>query len=163
MNLLSKLQFGDNKTGLYNMTYLVVKCNFGVKRIYDSYTPNNTITCRDIEVTIVAPEDEDISIFSWYLKNEKRNGRVTFEILDLKHSGETQIRSLQFEDAQCVSIKEKYDIALKKRRQLTLVFTAFRIKIEDNVFASDAKNGSKEDSSSDDDVDMDKYNTEYDF
>lgn len=163
MNFSSKLQFGDNKTGIYNLTYLVVKCNFGVRRIYDSYTPNNCITSKDIEVTIIAPEDEDINIYAWYIKNERRSGRLTFDIQDIKHIGETITRTLQFEDAQCASIKEKYDVTKNKRRQLTLVFTAYRIKVEDTVFASDSKNGAKDNPSADDDVDMDKYNQEYDF
>lgn len=164
MTLKAQLQFGDNVSGIYSRTYRLVNSHHGVKRDYNSFAPLNGVKPKDIEVTVVASDVEDFTLHNWYISNDKRSGRLCFIIQDVKTGGWIN-RSLPFEDAQCVSFKETYDTSRKLRRHITICFTPARIKIETTSFfrTEKAKDTGTTSADDDSDVDMDKYNSQFDF
>lgn len=164
MTLQTRLQFGDNATENYNKEYLVVSYHNGVGRMYSAFTPQTTPKDTDIIVTLVSPSKDDLTLYEWFVNNSILSGRLLFDIVDVNSSDGIIQRSLYFYDAQCVAMKDTYDIHGKNRRQLTLTFTPAKIKIEEVTFTRDGSKDSQDDSTSDDDdVDMAKYNKQYDF
>lgn len=164
MTLSVKLQFGDNITKHYNKEYLVVNYHNGIGRMYNAFNPLSTASDRDIQVTIVSPAKEDLSVHDWFATNSVMSGRLVFDIMDVNSPGGSILRHFYFYDAQCVSLKDSYDTQSSVRRQLTLVFTPAKVKIEDISFTRDGSHTTEEAPTNDDDeIDMKKYNLKFDF
>lgn len=164
MTLQTKLQFGDNATGHYTREYRVVSYHNGVGRMFHAFNPLTVARDTDIQITIVAPSKEDLSLYEWFVDNSMMSGRIVFDIMDVKSPGGILARSLYFYDAYCVTLKDRYDIHQKTRRMLTLVLTPAKIKVEEVEFEREGyKADDRQGGKNDDDVDMDKYNRQYDF
>lgn len=164
MTLKARMEFGDNITGKYQKAYRLVSTNHGVHRDFSNYVPLGGVRAKDITVTLVAADCEDFYLHSWYMSGEKRSGRLCFDIQDIRN-GSVLTRSIPFEEAQCVSFCETYDSSRNKRRQITISFTPAKVKIESNVFSRSeaAISDTSETPDDDGDVDMEKYNSQYDF
>lgn len=164
MTLQAKIQFGDNTTRSYNKEYRVVSSHSGVKRMFNAFTPQTAARGTDITVTIISPSKEDLTLYEWFASNSKMSGRLLFDVINVNSPSGTIARTFYFYDAQCVVLKDIYSIHASTRRQLTLVFTPTKIKIEETLFSRD---GVKEVTSNalddDDEIDMEKYNQQYDF
>lgn len=164
MAIQTYLQFGDNATGMYNKKYNVVAYRSRVARAYNAFNPQSLVKCTDVEVTIVAPSKKDLTIYDWYVNNGVVSGRLVFDILDVFNSERTIKRYVNFENAQCISIKDTYDINESRQRLIKLVFTPAHITIDDVTFARTESEITTNESMNDDtNLDMDEYNNQYDF
>lgn len=135
MTLTTNLQFGDNETGLYNKSYLVVDCKSHVSRSCSAFAPQSTPVCQELEVTVVAPTKEDMELYEWYFTNLMKNGRILYHVQDISSKGEETLeRSVYFQDAFCYKIHERYTIDDNQQRLLTLSISAKQFRIEDIPF-----------------------------
>lgn len=141
MNIITHIQFGDNKSALYNKEYLVAGCMTHLSRAHSNFVPETIPSCQSMEVTVVAPGRDDLGLYEWYLTNDYRSGRVIFDIVDINSKDDGAIqREILFDDAQCYAIKECYDIEKDQRRLLTLYLSIQKCNIEDNEFLQQSAN-----------------------
>ena len=134
MALTTVLQFGDNDIGRYTKEYLVVSCHSAFGRSYNHLRPEGKPRCERVEITVVAPGKDDLSLYDWYINQETLNGRIVFNLSPNTSQDVGQQKVLMFENAQCFSLTEKYEINSKYRRVLTLAFEADMIIVEDIEF-----------------------------
>ena len=128
MALLSTLTFKDI-TNEFNV--LDFRCHFS--RRYNHFNPESAPFCERIEMTIVAPETDDYTIYEWYINRNMMSGTLTYELpVTLKNSGDK--RSIDFVDAQCFSISENYDISEMKKRLLKIVIIPEQVSMQNVSF-----------------------------
>jgi len=138
MNLETHLQFGDNKEELYGKDYLVVEFHSHFSRGYNSTRPETRPDCTSLEITLVAPDKNDLELQEWYFGKTLKSGRVLFEVMDLDVQGDcSSFRSLFFYDAQCFSIGEKYDIDGECLRLIRLAIHCRRCEMAGVPFGSE--------------------------
>lgn len=133
MPLISHLQFGDNELSIYNRDYMVkdVKCYFN--RSHDKLHPTKEACCDYIEVTVFAPGKMDMNLQEWFINNSTESGRIIVGQNDPANDNTPKWKQILFNEAQCFSLTENYQID-NKRRILTLKFVAIEVKIEDIKF-----------------------------
>lgn len=135
MALTARLQFGNNDIGRYNQEYLItdVKCHY--TRTHNHVSPTSVPRCESIEITIVAPDNKDISLYEWYLDQEPRSGRIVIDNTSINATQDNEDdKTILFNEAQCYAISETYDINRPRRRQLKLEFEADQIIMGDIIF-----------------------------
>lgn len=129
MALLSTLTFKDI-TNEFNV--LDFRCHFS--RRYNHFNPESTPFCERIEMTVVAPETDDYTIYEWYINRNLMSGKLTYKLpVTLKSSGEDRL--IDFFDAQCFSISENYDINEKKKRLLKIVIIPEKVSMQNVSFS----------------------------
>ena len=130
MALTAVLEFGDNNIKRYSKQYLVSDCRFLFQRPNNGYSPEGSVRCERIEVTVVAPGKEDLGLVEWFSTQDVQNGRIVISLSnDLKdNDSDTQI--LYFEEAKCFSLSEYYDISVSRRRILKLAISAETMEID---------------------------------
>ena len=134
MALTNVLQFGDNGIGRYAKEYLVVKCHSTFCRSYNHLRPEGKPRCERVELTIVAPGKEDLSLYDWYINQDLQDGRIVLDISPTTAQDVGQQRVLEFENAQCFSLSENYEINTQYRRLLTLAFEAETVTVDEVEF-----------------------------
>lgn len=130
MALTAVLEFGDNNIKRYSKHYLVSDCRFLFQRPDNGYSPEGSVRCERVEVTVVAPGKEDLGLVEWFSTQDVQNGRIVISLSnDLKdNDSDTQI--LYFEEAKCFSLSEYYDIKVSRRRILKLAISAETMEID---------------------------------
>ena len=130
MAFTAVLEFGDNNIKRYSKQYLVSDCRFLFQRPNNGYSPEGSVRCERIEVTVVAPGKEDLGLVEWFSTQDVQNGRIVISLSnDLKdNDSDTQI--LYFEEAKCFSLSEYYDINVSRRRILKLAISAETMEID---------------------------------
>jgi hypothetical protein len=129
MALLSTLTFKDI-TNEFNV--LDFRCHFS--RRYNHFNPESTPFCERIEMTVVAPETDDYTIYEWYINRNLMSGKLTYKLpVTLKSSGEDRL--IDFFDAQCFSISENYNINEKKKRLLKIVIIPEKVSMQNVSFS----------------------------
>lgn len=130
MALTAVLEFGDNNIKRYSKHYLVSDCRFLFQRPNNGYSPEGSVRCERVEVTVVAPGKEDLGLVEWFSSQDVQNGRIVISLSnDLKdNDSDTQI--LYFEEAKCFSLSEYYDINVSRRRILKLAISAETMEID---------------------------------
>lgn len=130
MALTAVLEFGDNNIKRYSKHYLVSDCRFLFQRPDNGYSPEGSVRCERVEVTVVAPGKEDLGLVEWFSTQDVQNGRIVISLSnDLKdNDSDTQI--LYFEEAKCFSLSEYYDINVSRRRILKLAISAETMEID---------------------------------
>lgn len=134
MEAIAHLQFGDNYTSNYNKTYNVVKCFAHFTKGFSSRNVSTDAYCESIEVTVVAPNKDDLELQEWFLSGTSRTGRLNFQLMDVATNGSFTGRSIEFDDAQCFRLKEYYDIHESNQLLLTLTFIPKVCEVEHNRF-----------------------------
>ena len=134
MALTSVLQFGDNNIGRYTKEYLVVSCRSAFSRSHNHLRPEGKPRCERVELTVVAPGKDDLSLYDWYINQESQDGRIVFNLSPTTAQDVGQQKVLMFENAKCFSLTEKYEINSQYRRLLTLAFEADTITVDDVEF-----------------------------
>ena len=133
MALTAVLEFGDNSIKRYSKQYLVADCRLVFNRPYSAFCPQGVARCERIELDVVAPGKEDLGMFEWFTKRSLQDGRLIITMSGgQQDTPDTQ--TLYFEDAQCFSLSENYDINSSRRRQLRLAISAEKIEIDDVTF-----------------------------
>ena len=122
MALIASLQFGDNDNGLYTRTYNVcdVKCH--TLRPHTKYLPDGAAKCERIEITVVAPGKEDLTLLEWYVNRSAMSGRVLIVMSNEAKLDVLAEKEIRFENAVCFQLSEEYHIDNGFRRLLTLSF-----------------------------------------
>lgn len=129
MALLAKLTLKDIKNDGYNVRDF--RCHYS--RRYNHFNPESAPFCERIEMTVVAPETDDYTIYEWYINRSLMSGKLTYELpLTLKSNGE--IRTIEFVDAQCFAIRENYNIGEKLRRLLKIVIIPEKVNMQNVSF-----------------------------
>lgn len=124
MAVIASLQFGNNDHGLYNKSYLVSNVRLHFSRNYNCRRPNSDARCESVTINVVAPEDGDNTLYEWYAKSASMTGRLLIENPTFKNNDAVFYKELQFEEARCMLLAEKYDIKVDRRRMITLAFEA---------------------------------------
>ena len=134
MALTAVLEFGDNNIKRYSKQYLVSDFRLLYARPYNEFSPEGTARCERVELTVVAPGREDLSLFDWFSTQSVQSGRL---FISLSNDGKLDTEDAQilyFEEAKCFSLSEVYDIDRSRRRQLKLAIGADKIEIDDVTF-----------------------------
>lgn len=126
MALIATLQFGDNDSRQYTKTYTVSEVKRHLVRSHNRYFPDGPVRCERIEVTVVVPGREDLTLIDWYVNRSVMTGRVVVAMSNDAKSEAGAEREMLFEDAQCFSLTEDYDIDSGVRRRLTISFSGIR-------------------------------------
>ena len=130
MALTAVLEFGDNNIKRYSKRFLVADCRFVFDRPYNDFCPEGQTTCERIELFVVAPGKDDLTLFEWFAEQNVLEGRV---LISLGATSDSSLDSqeIYFEDAVCFALSEIYDIESSKRRLLKLSILARKICIDD--------------------------------
>ncbi len=134
MSLLKKLQIGDNAAGRYTKEYLLVDYKCHTCRSHNAFRPNADMSCESIELTIIAPGVDDMSIYDWFINQTSVDGRIQVELPDILYQGNTEYKEILFEDASCFSLEEHYEIDKNQRRVLHLGMIAGQVTIDGVVY-----------------------------
>lgn len=134
MALSASLHFGNNQIGLYSKTYAVVDCRYHFNRHHNFYHPDTDARCDKVTLTVVAPGRDDLNLYEWYIDQSSQSGKITFDLSSILDNRGFATKELLFEDAECFSIAETYDIGTQRRRLLTLEIVADHIKVENVEF-----------------------------
>jgi hypothetical protein len=134
MALTTVLQFGDNSLGRYSKEYLVVSCRSTFSRSYNHLRPEGKPRLERVELTVEVPGKEDLGLYDWYMSQDSQDGRIVFNLSPTTAQDVGQQKALMFENAQCLSLTENYEIGSQYRRQLTLAFEADTITVDDVEF-----------------------------
>ena len=133
MALTAVLEFGDNSIKRYSKQFLVADCRFVFDRPYNDFCPEGHTRCERMELFVVAPGKEDLTLFEWFANQSVLDGRV---VISLGASNDSSIDSQEivFEEAVCFALSEMYDIESSMRRLLKLSILANKICIDDVCF-----------------------------
>jgi len=133
MALTAVLEFGDNNIRRYAKQYLVADCRFVFDRPYNDFCPEGHTRCERMELYVVAPGKEDLSLFEWFSDQGKRDGRVLISLGTTSNSSPDS-QEVYFEDAVCFALSELYDINNSRLRLLKLSILATKLCIDEVVF-----------------------------
>lgn len=136
MALTAKLQFGDNQAGRYNTEYLLVDCHCSFRRSYNGLRPDGNGKCESIELSLVAPGRDDMTLYNWFINGDELSGRILFDLTSTAPDDANPTRILLFEEARCFSLQEFYDKDTRFRRLLKLAFESDSVTIEDTEFTN---------------------------
>lgn len=134
MALSAHLQFGDNKSGRYTSDYLLVDCRSSFRRSHNDLRPDGVAYCDQIEITLVAPERDDMTLHNWFIDEDELSGRIVFDLSSIASGNAMPTKTLFFEDARCFALQESFDKDTRFRRLLKLTFEADSITMDDVDF-----------------------------
>ena len=134
MALLAHLQFGDNHAERYNADYLLVDCRCSFRRSYNDLRPDGVAQCDSVEVDVVAPGKDDITLREWFINGDEMSGRIVFDLSSTAPDDGNPTRILYFEDARCFALEESFDKDTRFRRLLRLAFEAEKVTMENIDF-----------------------------
>ena len=134
MALLANLQIGDNVNKRYAQSYLVTDVTCHVCRRHNKYLPDSRTCCERLEITVITPGKQDLSLIEWYTKRSSLSGRIVVELSDSGPGGTVQTHEIYFNDALCFKLSEEYHIDQASHRILSLAFEASEMTIDDVNF-----------------------------
>lgn len=138
MALIASLQFGDNDAGLYTKKYLVVDSHCSFRRSHNDLRPDGLAECDSVELEVVAPALNDMTLHDWFIDEDEMSGRIVFELSSSASDATLPTRELLFEGARCFLLEERYDKDTRFRRLLKLAFEAETITMENIDFKKQA-------------------------
>ena len=124
--LLTKL----NMQGVQD-PYLVVGFRCRHSRKHNGFHPTTSSSCEQIEITVVAPTNDDFLFYEWLINRSKQSGSLSYELPVSPQNGSGEKRVIEFSDAGCLSVSEHYDINERNRRLITIVVVPEEVKIDD--------------------------------
>lgn len=133
MSLSAILKIGDNASGNYDKTYQVVSCSYKFSCGYNYRLPDTDARNNSIEITLISPIKEDLTIYDWYIKRMLLSGCLEFEFPTHSQSQEGK-KIVTFENASCFSLSESYDINSKSLRLIKLEIVTEKTTINDVEF-----------------------------
>ena len=134
MALLAHLQFGDNQAGRYNADYLLVDCRCSFRRSYNDLRPDGVAQCDSVEVDVVAPGKDDVTLREWFINGDEMSGRIVFDLSSTASGDANPTKILLFENARLFGLEESYNKDTRFRRLLKLTFEADSVTMEDIDF-----------------------------
>ena len=133
MALTAVLEFGDNNIRRYSKKFMVADCRFVFDRSYNDFCPEGDTRCERMELFVVAPGKDDLTLFEWFADQSVLDGRVTIS-LGATSDNSLDSQEIVFEEAVCFALSEMYDINSSMRRLLKLSILAKKICIDDVCF-----------------------------
>lgn len=133
MALTAVLEFGDNNIRRYSKQFMVADCRFVFDRSYNDFCPEGDTRCDRMELFVVAPGKEDLTLFEWFANQSVLDGRVVIS-LGATNDNSLDSQEIVFEEAVCFALSEMYDINSSMRRLLKLSILAKKICIDDVCF-----------------------------
>ena len=133
MALTAVLEFGDNNIRRYSKQFMVADCRFVFDRSYNDFCPEGDTRCDRMELFVVAPGKEDLTLFEWFADQSVLDGRITIS-LGATNDNSLDSQEIVFEEAVCFALSEMYDIDSSMRRLLKLSILASKICIDDVCF-----------------------------
>ena len=133
MALTAVLEFGDNNIRRYSKQFMVADCRFVFDRSYNDFCPEGDTRCDRMELFVVAPGKDDLTLFEWFADQSVLDGRVTIS-LGATSDNSLDSQEIVFEEAVCFALSEMYDIESSMRRLLKLSILASKICIDDVCF-----------------------------
>jgi hypothetical protein len=133
MALTAVLEFGDNNIRRYSKQFMVADCRFVFDRSYNDFCPEGDTRCERMELFVVAPGKDDLTLFEWFADQSVLDGRVTIS-LGATSDNSLDSQEIVFEEAVCFALSEMYDINSSMRRLLKLSILASKICIDDVCF-----------------------------
>ena len=133
MALTAVLEFGDNNIRRYSKQFMVADCRFVFDRSYNDFCPEGDTRCDRMELFVVAPGKEDLTLFEWFADQSVLDGRITIG-LGATNDNSLDSQEIVFEEAVCFALSEMYDIDSSMRRLLKLSILAKKICIDDVCF-----------------------------
>ena len=133
MALTAVLEFGDNNIRRYSKQFMVADCRFVFDRSYNDFCPEGDTRCDRMELFVVAPGKEDLTLFEWFADQSVLDGRITIS-LGATNDNSLDSQEIVFEEAVCFALSEMYDIESSMRRLLKLSILANKICIDDVCF-----------------------------
>ena len=124
MALIATLQFGDNDNKLYSHTYNLCDVKCRIRRQHGRYYPDGQARCERMDVTVVAPGKNDLTLLDWYVRQTPLTGRVVITLANEAKMDAAADKEIFFENAVCFQMTEEYHIDDDNRRQLSLSFMA---------------------------------------
>jgi len=79
---------------------------------------------------VVAPGKNDLGLFEWFSNQGTMSGRLVISLANEAKLNDSDAQILYFEDAQCFSLSELYDIDISRRRLLKLSISAETMNID---------------------------------
>ena len=137
MALLAHLQFGDNHAERYNADYLLVDCRCSFRRSHNDLRPDSSAQCDSIEIEVVDPGKEDMTLHNWFMKGDEMSGRIVFDLSSTMPSDGNPTKILYFEDARPFVLEEIYNKDTRFRRLISLTFEADKVTMKDVDFNKD--------------------------
>lgn len=92
--------------------------------------PDGAARCERLELTVVAPGKEDLSLFEWYGDHTSMSGRILIELSSLSTNQNTEWKEVQFENGICYSMEEEYHIDQNRLRSLRLCIAVDQLTID---------------------------------
>ena len=123
MSLSAVLKIGDFSANTYDKEYNVVSCRYKCSCGYNYRLPDTDAKNNSIEITLVSPNDRDLTIYDWYIKRMLLSGCLEFKFSPHSDSQKEE-KIVKFENASCFSISESYDIDAKSLRLIKLEIVA---------------------------------------
>lgn len=87
-----------------------------------------------MEITVVAPHKNDLSMFEWFLQNSTHSGRIVISLTGDSTDSESKAQEIYFEDAKCASLSEKYQVDNLRNRQLKVSIVSEKIEMGSVTF-----------------------------
>jgi hypothetical protein len=112
---------------------MVADCRFVFDRSYNDFCPEGDTRCDRMELFVVAPGKEDLTLFEWFADQSVLDGRITIS-LGATNDNSLDSQEIVFEEAVCFALSEMYDIDSSMRRLLKLSILAKKICIDDVCF-----------------------------
>ena len=135
MSLIKQLQIGDNDLGKYWKEYLLADYRLHTCRRYNEFRPDESqIYCECIELTVVAPGRDDVTMYEWFINQSVMSGRILITLPPQGVQEVEETKEVLFNNATCFSLEENYHINTKQRRMLKMSLVAEEVKVENNVF-----------------------------
>ncbi len=134
MSLLAHLYIGDNFSGNYNKEYRVTACHIKLAREHTHYAPDTDPRCDLLHVVIVAPDKDDLELQEWYIERSALSGKIVIDLSNQAAKYDPIERTIEFEEAKCVSIAEHYEIDAPYRHLFEFECMAETLKIDGNTY-----------------------------
>ncbi len=134
MALLANLQIGDNDSKRYAQNYLVTEVHSHVFRRHNKYLPDSGSHCERLEITVVTPGKQDMTLIEWYTRQTSLSGRIVVELSGNGQGNTEQTHEILFNNAFCFRLSEAYHIDQSRRRMLSLAFEAEEMIIDGITF-----------------------------
>lgn len=127
------LEIGDNTTKRYYKQYLLTDLCIVFNRSYN-VIPTGAARCERLDFIVVAPGKNDLFMYDWFLRSTSTTGRIVISLSGDVNNSDSDNQEIYFEDAQCFSLSEKYDINSSRRRLLKLSIVSNKIELGDLTF-----------------------------
>jgi len=134
MEVQAKLEIGDNNAKIYSKNYNVVNLFCHFTRQTSNSRPDTDACCERIDITLVAPGMDDVSLYNWYISGDPLCGRVSFDLSSGLGNTRSGDGDLLFEDAYCYAIEEDYSIDRPMRHTVKLSLVAEKMTFEGATF-----------------------------